>query len=242
MFNYINKIINQDIADEINKYEDLACNVEKYYNIDEVCCDYNIDDIACTYLKFKGFINNKKKEGKWIIGFISNNDDTKNQYFYIEIYFINDNAHGIYKIYYENNIIYEEGTFNNGILDGVYKIYFNDNYIKEEGIYKNNEKNGPYKMLCYDADEEEGNYKDNKKNGSYKKYNNNKLYSEGNYDNDEKHGIEIQYKSDGKTIHKKLNYVNGILNGPYIEYYSKYKIEGIYENGNTISKNLLYLS
>ena len=83
---------------------------------------------------------------------------------------------GLYKIYYENDSLWQIGEFNNGFLSGLWKDYY---------------PNGKIKQLLYF---EKGALKDS--TVSY--YPNGNLYQINMYKNDTLNGVSKTYFEDGK--------------------------------------------
>ncbi len=102
-------------------------------------------------------------------------------------------------------------TLRNGIIDGKYEEYYNNGSMFTSGNYVNGKKEGKWQIYT-----ESG-----------------KLWKSYEYKNDELNGKYISYYTDSGIEAEKGIYVDGLLNGEWIENYSSgnRKLSGTYENG-----------
>lgn len=147
-----------------NQVETIINNIEYVCNIGIITKYYENYNL----IKYSGFVNNNKKEGKWNVGYFYNGD-----YYYKEINFIDNLPSGSYYIYYKSGKLYEEGYYdNNNKLNCSYKKFYENGTLMEESFYINGYKNGYYKYSIvneYGRIKEEGFYNNNNKNGHFRK-------------------------------------------------------------------------
>lgn len=163
------------------------------------------------------------------------------------------NKNGLWKSFYDNNILKSEENYSNGKSDGFLKYYDDSAKLTEEYIFKNdilqeykaykpngeiifqNKKDGKrdYDILQYYPNgnmKKEGKIRNGNSDGVWKYYNLNGYISEETpYVDGKKHGKNITYYENGK-IKSELNYVNGETDGYYKEYYKNEQLqkEGAY--------------
>jgi antitoxin component YwqK of YwqJK toxin-antitoxin module len=120
--------------------------IEKYYTEEELPKSKFYEYKKDKLLKEKGLQVNGKKEGVWIEGYFN----IFNNYYYIEINYINNIKNGKFIVYYNNNNICIECNYINDKKEGYYKRYHENNNIHIECYYYNDKKEG--ECIYYDED------------------------------------------------------------------------------------------
>lgn len=182
--------------------------------------------------KYKGNVNNDKKNGKWFINVI--NDDVETPFSYT--HFINDIEEGDFREVRGDTVIY--GKYKNGLIEGKYSAYIDLKRVgnlmdsdtlnfkissigqfvanKKEGLWKNYHLSGVL--------ESEGNYLDSSKTGKWNYY----------YDKySDEDGIEME---NSRKLYQVKNYNLGKLNGESFLYYTEEKEEVDCVDGNNTEK------
>jgi antitoxin component YwqK of YwqJK toxin-antitoxin module len=195
--------------------------IEEYFTKEEVLKKiyynhfYDYADADDKLIKFKGFINNGKKEGKWIIGYIKKYCNIfKNfdyGYFYDEVNYIDDKLNGPYIKYNQDEKIMEEGNYKDNMKNGIIThIDYYFNYI-DKRIFENGIENGDY--ICYNINTnfiiEYGNFKYEKVDGKFKIYDKNgNIISIYYYINGKQEGKIVNYDKNGNIL-QIYYYING---------------------------------
>ncbi|WP_339916103.1 tetratricopeptide repeat protein [Yeosuana marina] len=199
------------------------------------------------------------KEGLW--KFYSSNGVLNGTGNYSE-----DKLIGEYLNYYNNGEIESISNYKNDSLTGYYQEFHKNGQLKRQGWYKNNLAHGEWRSYYIDGTLQEVNfyhksqlhgfqesYSCNGKLELISKYDYGDLVSEINYDHlgnplqqinyrPKETNFTITYNYTNKTPKLKIDYVNGVKHGKYIDYdfYGNKRAEGNYTNGTQDGKWVWY--
>lgn len=168
---------------------------------------------------------------------------------------------GKWKEYYSNNTIKAEGEYKDGLKEGLWTFYYENGNIEQRGYYKKGKMTGEWKWYNIEGKLKKiENYEMGKEEGDYVEYDDSgKVIVKGKYFDGEKVSIWTYYcgdvmeygkyvddekdstwivKYDNNNIAEIKNYVKGVLNGKYKEYYpdGKLRLEGYYDMGKKKKK------
>ena len=194
----------------------------------------------------KGKYINGKKNGKWLEGFLFEDDlynikiyksgelinpnELKTVYLTGETYatskYLDGEINGDYNSFYKNGNLKESGKYIKGNVEGVYTSYFENGDTESIERYKNGDLNGESMSFFEDGSlQSKIKYLDDEKNGYGIQYlEKDKLLFEGTYKNGEKSGKVVEYEYyDDNSIKSKEEFNGKYYNGEVIYYF---------ENGN----------
>ncbi|PKP20126.1 MAG: hypothetical protein CVU05_09785 [Bacteroidetes bacterium HGW-Bacteroidetes-21] len=136
--------------------------------------------------------------------------------------YVNGKKEGLWKGYYDDGKIKQELTFKENKADGYAKFYYPTGIVSEEGIWKGNKWVGQYKYfhpngnVSYDWSYSE----QGKRTGVQKYYHENgKIMIEGEWNDGKESGVLKEYDDTGKLIAEK-NFADGKLDASSVKIFN----------------------
>ena len=192
-------------------------------------------------IKEQGYLENGMKTGLLIEYFPTQSQEKGS--IRSEFNYTNGKKNGIYKVYYDDGIIYKSGSYKDGKLDGLIKTYYiegtleYDNFSigKHEKTYKDGKLHGLLRIYSGDGTlKQERTYKNDKLEGPFKDYFLGELQEEGTYKNGKKDGPYklFHYLSNGE-LQEEGTYKDDLRDGPFKSYHDngQLKSDGNYYMG-----------
>lgn len=140
--------------------------------------------------------------------------------------FQRDLPNGTCKTYYPSGKLYKEETFVDSLQQGPFTEYYERGKVKSQGNYAAGQLDGKYELKYPSGvSEVRGNYKTGLKDGTWMKFHADgsleisALYKAGEKVTEKRHnGGFLNYFESGIPS-DSLSYEEGVLNGPFVEYY-----------------------
>ncbi len=147
---------------------------------------------------------NGKKQGHWIKKY-------PNGTVMYDGFFKDDQPHGEFKRYYEDQKIKSILVFSSNGTEALATLYYPNGFVASKGKYVNRLKEGKWQFFSAVTSD--------------------CLISEEIYAKNLRNGLSVKYYSDG-TVAEKLNYINDIRNGEWIGYFPDGSASFITSNKN----------